>query len=277
VTLTDVSGLRGLWRRSMIAWPDGQCDTTSSVRWLQGLCACIDLRHPAAAVDFSRLRTGGDLTIDHCAWLAQQQGFAGRCIFDGGHFQWLRTIDFQPKSPCDDVGSLCWQGGVLVETGRDVAYVEHWHRDVSAPTLPAAAVTLREANENTAAALLRVGAVFMFARDRAVLPAAGRTLAECVAGAPSLKAAQQLVDCEISFGAVQGARFQITASSLPFRIGDALDPQFARQRLTTLDRAADGAPLTRRWEITAGEGELGALGALGAGDARGAAGSCGGH
>ncbi len=266
MTPTDVSELRGLWRRSMIAWPDGQCDTTSSVSWLQGVCACIDLRQPAATMDFPPVRAIGDLSIDHCVWLAQQQGFAGHCGFDGGYFQWDRMIDYQPSTSCDDVGSLCWQGGVLVETGRDVDYVEHWHRDASAPTLPTAAVTLREANENTAAALLRVGPVFMFARDRAVRPPAGRTLAECVAAAPGLRDAQQLVDCEISFGDVRVAEFRITASSLPFRIGDALQPQFERAHLTTLDRAPGGAPLVRHWEITAAEGELGAL-----------TGSCGGH
>lgn len=243
----------------MIAWPDGQCDTTTSVRWLQGLCAFIDLRQPAAAVDFSRPRTIGDLSIDQCAWLARQQGFAGRCAFDGEYFAWLRSIDFQPRTRYDDVGSLCWQDGVLVETGRDVAYVEHWHRDASAPTQPAAAVALRDADEHTAAALLRVGSVFMFARDRSVVPDTDRTLADCVAGAASLRHAQQLVDCEISFGDVRAAQFRITASSLPFRIGDALEPQFARERLSTLDRAADGAPLIRHWEITAGEGELDAL------------------
>ena len=275
MTLTDVSELRGLWQRSMIEWPDGQCDTASSVRWLQGLCGCIDLRQPAAAQNFPRLHSIRELTIDHCAWLAQQQGFAGRCVFDGSYFQWVRAIDFQPSTSRDDVGSLSWRGGVLVETGRDIAYVEHWHRDASAPMLPAAAVTLREANENTAAALLRVGAVFMFARDRAVLPAAGRTLAECVAAAPSLRHAQQLVDCEISFGDVRAGVFRITASTLPFRIGDALNPHFARARLTTLDRAADGAPLTRHWEITGVEGEPSELGELGELSAR--AGSCGGH
>lgn len=275
MTLTEVSELRGLWQRSMIEWPDGQCDTTSSVRWLQGVCACIDLRQPAAAKNFPRPRGIRELSIDHCAWLAQQQGFAGRCVFDGGYFQWVRAIDFQPTTSCDDVGSLRWEGSVLIETGRDVGYVEHWHRDASAPTLPGAAVTLREANENTAAALLRVGAVFMFARDRAMLPAAGRTLAECVAGAPSLRHAQQLVDCEISFGDVQAGVFRITASTLPFRIGDTLDPHFARDRLTTLDRAADGAALTRHWEITTVEGELSELGELG--ELGVPAGSCGGH
>jgi hypothetical protein len=233
VTPAEVSELRGLWRRSMISWPDGRCDTTSSVHWLQGLGACIDLRQPAPAAHFPHQRGVGDLSIDHCT--------------------------FQPRTSLDDVGSLCWQHGVLVETGRDITYVEHWHRDAAAATLPAAAVTLRAANEHIAAALLRVGPVFMFARDRAVPPAACRTLAECVAAAPSLRHAQQLVDCEISFGDVCAGGFRISASSLPFRIGDTLQPQFVRDRLTTRDRAADGAALIRHWEITAGEGELGAL------------------
>ena len=70
-----------------------------------------------------------------------------------------------------DAGSLCRQGDVLVETGRDIAYTEHWHRDDGAPRLPVAAVAVREANEHTAAAMLRVGAAFMFACDRAMVAA----------------------------------------------------------------------------------------------------------
>jgi hypothetical protein len=259
VTITDVSELRGLWRRSLIAWPDGARDATTSVRWLQGLRACIDLRQPADAADFSRVRARGDLSIDQCAWLATQQGFAGHCTLDGSYFEWTRTIDFQPRAPWADAGSLCWEGGVLVETGRDIAYVEHWQRDAAAPTLPVGAVTLRATDENTAAALLRVGPLFMFARDRAVVPAAHRTLGECVAAAPTLRHAQELVDCEISFGDARSAGFRITASSLPYRLGDALDPHLARERLTTTDRAADGTALVRHWDITGSEGELDAL------------------
>jgi hypothetical protein len=258
-TITDLSGLQGLWRRSMIAWPDGTRDTTTSVRWLQGRHAFIDLRQPAAVADFSRVRALGDLSIDQCAWLANQQGFAGRCAFDGKYFEWRRAIDYQPPAPWADAGSLCWQGDVLVETGRDIAYVEHWHRDAVAPTLPIGAVTLRESGDTTTAAFLRVGPVFMYARARAVKPAAHRTLAACVAEAPSLRHAQQLVDCEISFGDALAAGFPITASSLPYRIGDALDPQWLGANLTLMDRAADGALQRRRWEITGGEGALHAL------------------
>jgi hypothetical protein len=258
-SITDVSALRGLWRRTMIAWPDGSRDTTTSVRWLQGLRACIDLRQPAAGEDFSRVRCLNQLSIEHCTWLAKQQGFAGHCAFDGSHFEWVRAIDLQPKAPWADAGSLAWEGDVLIETGRDVAYVEHWQRDPLAPTLPVGAVTLRDIHENTLAALLRVGPAFMFARDRTVVASAYHTLGECIAAAPTLRQARELVDCEISFGDAQSAGFQIRASSLPYRIGDTLNPQFTRERLTTMDRAADGRPLLRQWEITGSEGNLNAL------------------
>lgn len=254
-TITDVSELRGLWRRSLIAWPDGNRDNTTSVRWLQGQRAFIDLRQPADTADFSRVRARGDLSMEQCAWLAKQQGFAGQLAFDGNHFEWIRTIDYQPRTPWADAGSLCRQGDVLVETGRDIPYIEHWHRDAAAPTRPVGAVTLRAIDEDITAVLLRVGPVFMFARDRAVIPAAHRTLGECVAAVPTLRHAQELVDCEISFGEAQTAGFRITASSLPYRLGDALDPQLTPERLTTLDRAADGTAVRRHWRITGSEGE----------------------
>jgi len=54
--------------------PDGTRDTTTRVRWLQGLCAYVDLRQPAAMNDFSHVRCLADLTMDDCACLATQQG-----------------------------------------------------------------------------------------------------------------------------------------------------------------------------------------------------------
>jgi hypothetical protein len=253
------SALQGLWRRSMIAWPDGSRDTTTCVYWLQGLRACADLRQPAAPAAPAGLSGVGalhQLSIGHCLWLAQQQGFAGQLDFDGIHYEWHRSIDFQPSALEADAGSLCWQGEVLVETGRDVAYVEHWHRDSSAPTLPAAAVTLRDADENTAAALLRVGPLFMFARDRAQPVAGGRTLHECVAGSATLQQARTLLDCEISFGSALPSGFRISASTLPWRVGAMLDPQMEHGQLRTMDRAPGGATLRRRWQIMEREGEF---------------------
>jgi hypothetical protein len=108
----QMADLRGLWRRSLISWPDSTLDTTTSVRWLQGTCAYVDLRQPAALGDFSGRRDLADLTMDDCSRLAEQQGFAGRLTFDGTHFEWSRSIDFQPKALHVDAGSLCWEDGV---------------------------------------------------------------------------------------------------------------------------------------------------------------------
>jgi hypothetical protein len=276
-----VSGLQGLWRRSMIAWPDGTCDHTTRVHWLQGISACIDLRQsptlaPSATLGTSalpdaapaqaaaarptiRAPAANDLTIEQCALLAQQQGFAGRCEFDGSHFVWIRSIDFQPRSLAADAGSLHWEGNVLVETGRDIGYVEHWQREPAAATQPVAAAVLRGSEDGTAAALLRVGPLFMFARDRALAIAGPQALGDYVAAAATLRQAQQLVDCEISFGRALTEGFRITASTLPWRIGALLEPRIMRTKLTTLDCAPNGSAITRRWEIADVEGDLAGL------------------
>jgi len=253
----QIADLRGLWRRALIAWPDGRRDETTQVWWLQGALTYVDLRQPSGAPDFADVRGLADLSENHCAWLAVQEGFAGRLGFDGAHFEWARAIDFQPRSLQADAGSLEWEHDLLVETGRDVAYVEHWRRDGTGASLPAAAVSLTAADGGqTQAALLRVGAAFMFARDRAVSLPPHRTLAECVAEASTLDAAQALVDCEISFGQVTAKEFQITASTLPYRVGDRLGQRRSGAALTILDRDADGRTIRRRWDIVEREGDL---------------------
>jgi hypothetical protein len=220
-----VAGLQGLWQRSLIAWPGrGASDTTTSVRWLQGPHAYIDLRQPAPIPDFSHARTLEDLTYDDCVWLARQEGFAGYLSFDATHFEWHREIDFQPPSPSADAGRLEWEGDVLIETGRDADYIEHWHRDPSIPTTPADLVDLQGGAAKTRATLLRVGPHFMFARARATSLHKGYgSLAEYVAAAPDLAHARELIDCEISFGRVDESGLRITASTLPYRIGSLLE------------------------------------------------------
>jgi hypothetical protein len=258
LTPPKVQDLQGLWRRSLIAWPNGARDDTTHVRWLQGSRVYIDLRQPASLPNFSNRRGLADISLDDCRALARQEGFAGHFTFDGTHFEWGRQIDFQPKPLYSDVGSLWWEGNVLIERGRDVDYIEHWHREVS-NGVTAAAAMLREPGGNAKGALLRVGSVFMFARDRAITPPAHKTLPECVAEAATLADAQALIDCEISFGHVQAGALQITASSLPYRIGDRLEPKYSGRRLTTRDRAATGAAVTRHWEVTEIEGSLAAI------------------
>lgn len=247
-----VAELRGLWQRSLIALPDGSRDTTTDVRWLQGLRAYADLRRPSPIPDYSHARALADLTQDDCLRLAEQQGFAGYFSFDGRYFAWARAIDFQPKGPHADVGSLHWEDGVLIERGRDLNYVEHWHRSADVATEPAAGAALRDSLTGAQAMLVRVGGYFMFARDRFTSMAPLRslptstslppwpTLRDCVAAASSLRECQALVDCEISFGTATALAFHITASTLPFRIGDMLN-------------------LDQRWTLVETEGDLAAL------------------
>jgi hypothetical protein len=254
-----MADLQGLWQRSLIAWPDGRRDVTTEVRWLQGLCAYADLRRPSPIADFSHVHSRTDLSPDDCAWLARQQGFAGHFQFDGRHFEWARWIDIQPTAVHADAGTLEWDGQVLVERGRDVEYIEHWHRDALAAIEPAAAVVLCEKTVGTRAQLLRVGESFMFARDRAVPLPGHRTLGECVAAAGTVQQARALVDCEISFGIVTPDGFRITASSLPYRIGDVLSQSLTNDWVSTRDRDARGNPVDRLWDIVGAEGDIGVL------------------
>jgi hypothetical protein len=222
--VSGVAELQGLWRRSLIQWPGRGSDTTTTVRWLQGPRAYIDLRQPMGLPDFSHARALEDLTLEDCAWLARQEGFAGHLSFDSVYFEWHREIDFQPRVSRPDAGSLRWDGNVLVETGRESDYIEHWHRDPALPCTPANVLDLQTDRGSPKKTLLRVGPHFMFARDRAIHVETGyRSLAECVAAAPDVAHARELIDCEISFGEVRPEGLRITASTLPFRVGTLLE------------------------------------------------------
>jgi hypothetical protein len=256
-----VNELQGLWTRSLIAWPGGIRDTTTQVWWLQGHSAYIDLRQPAPMPGFAHASGLAALTTEDCLQLANQEGFAGHFTFDGAFFEWARDIDYQPKPLYSDAGSLHWSGDVLVETGRDIAYIEHWHRNPAVSAAPDAALALRCRNTGVNGRFLRVGAYFMFARDRSLTPAAQQHLADCVAGSADIKTARALVDCEISFGAVEPAGCRITASTLPYRRGDTLDQHLTESGLTTQDRAADGTVIRRHWDITGSEGDPAVLAA----------------
>jgi allophanate hydrolase len=113
---------------------------------------------------------------------------------------------------------------VLIETGRDADYIEHWHRDPTAATTPVSHAEWRGTPGRPPATLLRVGPNFMLARKRVVeLESGYRTLTEYLHAAPELERAQELIDCEISFGAVEDSGWRITASTLPYRVGALLE------------------------------------------------------
>jgi hypothetical protein len=241
--ITEISGLGGLWRRSLIALPDGSRDTTTRVLWLQSARMFADIRQPALQPEFAHAQVLNDLTHDDCAQLAEQQAFAGHLTFDGNHFEWVRMIDFQPKGPSADIGSLRWQGQVLIEEGRDVNYIEHWHRDPAAAGQPSAAALLLDSKRGIKALLVRSGEYYMFARARSAPLPPLDTLRQCVAAAATVEEARALIDCEISFGVPTNGAVRIAASTLPYRVGKPLctDPNF-------------------QWEILETEGDANALG-----------------
>jgi hypothetical protein len=239
---SEINSLRGMWRRSLIVLPNGTRDTTTRVHWLQTARLFADIRQPALLPQFAHAQVLNDLSYEDCAQLAEQQAFAGYLTFDGSHFEWVRLIDFQPMGPHADIGALRWENEVLIEEGRDVDYIEHWHRDASVGMQPTASAELRDSILGSKALLLRSGHYFMFARARPAQLPLLPTLRECVAAAATVEAARSLVDCEISVGVHANDAVRIAASTLPYRVGKPLcaDPSF-------------------QWEIIETEGDADAL------------------
>lgn len=244
--------LKGLWTRSLLEWPDGRRDETSVVEWLQGPTLFVDLRSPVARPSFDGVHRLRDLTFDQVEWLARQEGFAGELRHDGAFFEWRRGIDYQPATGAADAGSLEMADDVLIERGRDERYLEHWRRNVSPGLPPAEAFALRDVVDGRAAYLVRVGDVFMYARDRIQALPAGCSLIDLAMSAQTLGAAQDVVDFEISKGVVlDGGAWPITRSSLPYREGCDLTVKIdvARTRISSSDSRPDGRAFLRNWVI----------------------------
>jgi hypothetical protein len=248
------------WQRSLIIWPDGRRDDTSTVDWLQGPTLYIDLRRPADRPDFTIMPRLDDLDWKAVTWLARQEGFAGRLLFDGEYFEWERIIDYQPKSVAPDVGRLRFENDVLIEQGRDIPYVEHWHRQNGARA-PIAAVRLRQSGQDSEGFIVRLGQTFMYARERTLAAQSGFSLGECITQARSLEDARALIDCEISIGSIEPSGWIIARSTLPFREGQqlAITTPLNRDWIRTTDIAANGDASVRDWDIIEAEGDVRAI------------------
>ena len=255
--VADVSGLAGLWRRSLIVRPDGGRDTQTSVRWLQGPSRYADLRQPPGRPDVSGIECLRDLTMVQIGWMAGQDGFAGQLLADDGIFEWRRDIDFQPPGPIPDRGSLDRDGDMMIEEGYHSPYIEHWHPDMG-PAAPLYALYLQDRATECAGQIVRVGDRFAYARGRTAALPELPDLRACIAGAGSLALAQDMMDCEIAFGAVSASGWVIERSTLPFREGQflSLGPFPDIDRLETPDMDAAGRPVTHRWSVIAIEGEV---------------------
>jgi hypothetical protein len=121
----------GIWRRSLLATPDGR-DTTTAVFWLQAPTWHADIRIPAGRPDFSGVDSLAACSPAQRTWLATQQGFAGitRVRADGPRERcsWQRLFDIQPPQATPDEGWMRFAPDCLVETGVHAPYLEHWHR-----------------------------------------------------------------------------------------------------------------------------------------------------
>ncbi len=252
-----IGDVQGLWRRSLIHWPDGRRDVTTSVTWLQGPNDYADLRVPQQRPDFSGIAALNDLTREQMLFLASQEGFAGQLSFDGRFFEWHRHIDYQPKSAMADAGRLWFEDGRMIEEGRDVRYIEHWHRDENTVRLPCGTLRLSDQTSQAPGFLVRSGSHFMYARDRSKPLHPGGTLLEQVSAA-SDDAMRAAIDCEISFGRISVFGWTIETSSLPFREGANLRPEMTGdcQQLSISEVTATGAATLRQWTISESDGNI---------------------
>jgi hypothetical protein len=256
--VSSLSDITGLWHRSLIAWPDGRTDTTTFVRWMQSPSLFVDLRQPTGRPSFEDAGCLRQLGRAHVEWLALQEGFAGEIRFDGQFIEWQREIDLQPMSAFADVGRFWFEGDMMVEEGRDVPYIEHWHRQLPSPQ-SCNGIGLYEERSGRGGIIVRVGDRFMYARARAFDLPSGLDLRQHIRTVPALHEAQDLIDCEISSGQIGADGWRIEHSSLPFKEGQMLKPiglQSASDSLETADLAPDGTPITRQWMITRRQGAL---------------------
>jgi hypothetical protein len=253
--VTGIADILGVWRRSLIRWPDGKTDATTAVRWMQTPSLFVDLRQPANRPSFDGVNCLRDLGRSQIEWMARQEGFAGEVLWDGRHIEWQRQFDIQPKSAIPDVGKLWFDGDVMLEEGRDIAYLEHWHRAVIAPH-PCAGIALREATTGQAGMLVRAGNLFMYARARLNGLPPLSDLRELIHAAPTIGDMQDLVDCEISFGSVGADGWRIEHSSLPFKEHRCLRPLSEHRGtvLCTQDLDGDGKAVERQWNVVRQEG-----------------------
>lgn len=244
MTTTERIRLAGTrFERTLLARPGTEPDTTTRVTWVQGEKLYCDLRQPAS-LPVVTASTANDMNFDDLVALATQDGFAGRLLDRGDHVEWERAVSFHPLGPTPDAGSLALlDADTIVEHGVYEDYTEHWH--TAGVSSDIEEYLLEDIDTGATAVLVRVGETFAFARGRDRTPGSG-SLLERIRGAATLREARAVLDCEVAVGRVCAGRWNITASTLPYRIGDYLDPAFGDE-IHTSDVTFGGTPVTRRW------------------------------
>lgn len=250
----SVGELQGLWRRSLMAWPDMPEDRTTWVSWLQGPSLYADLRQPAGKPDFSGVRCLRDLEIEQIRWMAGQMAFAGTFQCEGKLFSWGHDLDYGPLSPTPDRAFLWFEHDRLVERGQEIPFTEHWHRSGGASRISGAA--LLKDREGRSAILVRDGEHFLIANSYDGPAYRAETLSLCIEMATGIVEMQDMVGSEFSFGKISEAGWLIERSSLPFREGADLHPVFRANGVRLSRITPDGAPFDHEWVVEFSEGCL---------------------
>jgi isopenicillin N synthase-like dioxygenase len=250
--MVSLSDIRGLWRRRLIAWPQGEADTTTEVYWLQGPELYIDLRIPERRprCKATCLR---ELDRKMLGFLARQEGFFGKLDVQVSVGHWHRAFDYQPDTGRKDCGHLAFEGDILVERGIEAPYIEHWVREPNADECMA--LSLKTDAPARTGCLILAGDAFMYARSRSTKLPPDADLTACLKAAGSLKRQQDIFDCEISFGRVQDRQWRIERSSLPFREGHSLRPHIEPGTGSLLldDITTEGSAIRRIWQVASYE------------------------
>ena len=225
--------LRGAWRRTWICHADGSFDDTSTVVWIQLESAMADLRVGADRASLAERGALSACSVDELRWLAVGESSTGRTectpivIGPGGvrsataeWFEGQGDVAFQPVTAYPEAGELEWDdsGSIMVERAPSGAYVEEWHR------VPNSDGPLTHEARGQRTQIFQAGATAILVRDRLEAITRRERLDVIVDEAGDDRAAlEAIVDCEFSLATVHDGIATITASTLPWRVGDRFD------------------------------------------------------
>jgi allophanate hydrolase len=227
------------------------------MRWLQGLDSYVDLRQPAGRPTFGSVAGIHDLSPPQIDWMARPLAFAGRLTRADGVFAWNKTVGLHPVEP--DLGRLRFEGETLVEQALDMSYVEHWnrHRTVADPV---AELHLNDPAGRRGGVVVRGGLQLGFARSRDVELAAGVSLADLLAGQSTLRARQDLLDCEVALTTLDGDRWRVMRSAMPWREGALLGfAPLGAETILMWERCGHSSESQRHWEVVSAAGDPGTI------------------
>lgn len=222
----------GCWKRAWIKFADGTLDNTTKVVWLQTESQMVDVRINADPLNIARRSGLHDCTIDDLHALALNDASSGftECgppvVGDDGLRGATATwntrghgINFQPLSAFPEPGLMTWNSDatVMMEHAPSGAYVEQWQL-VPGSRAP---LTVTQIDSGTT---YRAGGVAVFVRDRAIaIPRLAR-LPELVDEYwEDRTTIEELLDCEFSVAELSDSDWTITASTLPWRVGEKPD------------------------------------------------------